>query len=99
LARRQHLEVVAHCPFNEGRDVEQFFLTLPHAGVDDVSRLHRQHVRVDLAKLVAHFIDDERKFTAGAITEIDRQRIEGVAEEAGIAEQQHPPAREIKVTG
>jgi hypothetical protein len=48
---------------------------MPHAGVADVSRLHRRHVRVDPAKLVAHFIDDERKFTVGAITEIDRQRI------------------------
>ncbi len=95
LLRRQHPEMVAHRHLDEGRDVEQFVLALPHAGIADVSRLHRQHVRMDLAKRVAHFVDDERELAAGAIAEIDRQRIEGIAEQAGIAEQQHPPAGEI----
>ena len=48
---------------------------------------------MDVAKGVAHFIDQQRQLAIGAIAEIDRQRIEGVAEQAGIAEQQHPPAR------
>jgi len=47
---------------------------------------------MDLAKGVAHFVDDECQLAAGAIAEIDRQRIEGIAEQAGIAEQQHPSA-------
>ena len=50
---------------------------------------------MDVAKGVAHFVDQQRQLTIGAIAEIDRQRIEGVAEQAGIAEQQHPSAREV----
>ena len=35
LARRQHAKMVAHRHFDEGRDVEQLVLLLPHAGVAD----------------------------------------------------------------
>jgi len=41
---------------------------------------------------LADFIDDKRKLTAGAMTEIDRQRIEGEAEQARVAQQQDPIA-------
>ena len=50
---------------------------------------------MDIAKRVAHFIDQQCQLTIGAIAEIDGERIEGVAEQAGIAEQQHPSAREV----
>ena len=50
---------------------------------------------MDVAKGVAHFVDQQRQLAVGAIAEIDGQRIEGVAEQAGIAEQQHPSAREV----
>ena len=92
LLRRQDPEMVAHRHLDEGRDVEQFFLALPHAGIADLVRHYRQHVGMDIAKGVAHFVDHERQLAIGAIAEIDRQRIEGIAEQAGIAEQQHPPA-------
>jgi hypothetical protein len=44
---------------------------------------------------LAHFVDQQRQLTISAIAEIDRQRIEGVAAQAGIAEQQHGSAREV----
>ena len=50
---------------------------------------------MDVAESVAHFINQECQFATRAIAEIDRQRIEGVAEQAGIAEQQHPPAGQV----
>ena len=36
-----------------------------------------------------------RKRAVGAVAEVDRQRIEGVAEHAGIAEQGHAAAGEV----
>ena len=50
---------------------------------------------MDVAKGVAHFVDHKRELAVGTIAEIDRQRIEGIAEQAGIAEQQHPSAGEV----
>jgi hypothetical protein len=38
LARRQHAKMVAHRHLDEGRDLEQFVLLLPHAGVADFAR-------------------------------------------------------------
>ena len=71
------------------------FPALPDAGRAEIARLHRQHISVDLAEGIAHLVDDQRKLAVGAIAEIDRQRIEGVAEQAGIAEQQDAPAGEV----
>ena len=38
FSRRRDPEMVAHRHLDEGRDVEQFVLALPHAGIADVSR-------------------------------------------------------------
>jgi hypothetical protein len=38
---------------------------------------------MDVTKRIAHFVDQQRRLTISAIAEMDRQRIEGVAEQAG----------------
>ena len=50
---------------------------------------------MDVAKGVAHFVNQQRQLAISAMAEIDGQRIEGIAEQAGIAEQQHPSAGEV----
>src|SRR5690349_13140026 len=80
FARWRYPEMIAHRHLDEGRDVEQLFLALPHAGGTDFVLPDRQHVRVDLAKGVADFVDDEREGAVGAVAKVDRQRIEGEAE-------------------
>ena len=78
---RRNPEMIAHRHLDEGRDVKQLVLLLPDAGGADLARLHRQHVGVDVAEGVADLVDDQRQLAVGAIAEIDRQRIEGVAEQ------------------
>ena len=95
LARRQHAKMVAHRHFDERRDVEQLVLLLPHAGRADLVRRHRERVGVDIAEGIANLVDDQPEVAVGLVTEIDGQRIEGIAEQAGIAEQQHPSAGEV----
>ena len=50
---------------------------------------------MDAAKGVAHFVNQQRQLAISAMAEIDGQRIESIAEQAGIAEQQHPSAGEV----
>jgi hypothetical protein len=68
---------------------------LPQPGFVEFTRLHRNHVGVEAAKRVADLVDDQRKLAAGAVAETDRERIEGVTEQARIAQQLYPPAAEL----
>ena len=70
-------------------------LRLADAGWAHVLALHWKHIGMDIAERIPDLIDDERELAAGPIAEIDRQRIEGVAEEARIAQQQHLSAGEV----
>ncbi|MEA2912699.1 MAG: hypothetical protein QOJ15_4780 [Bradyrhizobium sp.] len=86
LSGRRDAELIAHRHLDEGRDVKQFFLLLPNAGIAEFARLYQKHVSVDVAKSVADLIDQKRKFAAGAGAEIHRQRIEGVTEQPRVAQ-------------
>src|SRR5580692_615486 len=87
--------MIAHRHLDEGRDVKQLFLRLPDAGIADLAGLYRKDVTVDIAEGVADLIDDQGKRPVSAIAEIGRQRVEGVAEQPRIAQQQHPSAAEV----
>src|SRR4051794_5994376 len=50
---------------------------------------------MNVAERIADLIDDQRQFAASAITEIGRQRIEGVTEQPRVAQQHYPPAGKI----
>ena len=50
---------------------------------------------MDLAEGVAHFVDNQRKLAVGAMAKIDRQRIEGVAEQARVTQKPHASAIQI----
>src|SRR5262249_25298458 len=87
--------MIAHRHPGKGGDVKQLVLLLPDAGGADFAGPNRKDVGMVLAKRVADLVDDEREAAAGRVAEIDRERIEGIAEQAGIAEQQHAPAGEL----
>jgi hypothetical protein len=98
FSRRRDTETVAHRHLDEGRDVKKLVVLLAHSGLADLAWLHRKNVSVDVAKRVADLIDDQDQFASGAIAKVNRQRIEGVAEQPRVTQQQHPPAGWIDVT-
>ena len=95
VTRRRHPKMIPHRYLDEGRDVKQFVLFLADTGEADLVRTDGQRVGVNFAEGVADFLDQHRKRVIGAIAEIDRQRIERVAEQSRIAQQQHPAAGEV----
>src|ERR1700686_3815898 len=80
---------------DEGRDVKQFCLLLPNSGFAELARLHGKYVGVDVSKRVANLIDDQGEFAVDAMAEVNRQRIEGETEQAGITQQPHVTAGQI----
>src|SRR3954453_9098521 len=96
LVGRSNAEAVPRLHLHEGRDVEFLRLTLSY-GTAGSSVLHRKDVGMDFAKSVADFVDQQRKIAAAAIAEVDRKRIEYVAEEPRIAQKEDAPARQIDI--
>ncbi|EEF23504.1 conserved hypothetical protein [Ricinus communis] len=91
LARRRDLERVAQVHRQEGRDVEGLVAGLDHQPV--VARGGRQHIVVALAEGVADRIDHRRQPPLAVVAEIDRERIEAVAQQARHAQGHDPAAR------
>jgi hypothetical protein len=80
--------MVAGTHVDERRDMEDLGARLPDAGLGEFAGLDRRHISVTLAERVADRIDQRDQPALAVIGEIDRDRIEDVAKDAGIGEQQ-----------
>ena len=75
--------------------MKQLVLLLPDAGISYLARIDGKNVSMDIAEGVADLLNDKGEGPVGAIAEIDRQRIEGVAKQPGIAQKQQASAGQV----
>src|SRR5258708_8610011 len=88
--------MIAHRQLDEGGNMKQFLLLLPDTGNAELARLHGKHVGVKIPKSVANLIDHQGEPAVSKIAEIDRQRIEGEAEQAGVGQWPPPPRAQVR---
>src|SRR5260221_14232003 len=87
--------MIAHRQLDEGGNMKQFLLLRPDTGKAELARLPGKHVGVKIPKSVANLVDNQGGPAVSKIAEIDRQRIEGEADRAGVAQWPHAPAGQV----